>query len=561
MACSMSSASEQDEADTNGSSISRSSSNSRIPPLCRPENLQTWLSTCETIHPWCRWKHPTGPIPLRLLDVNTLCIKDFLNTSDGHLRYAALSYVWGSKPQRLKLTQANQKALHLEGAFETTQLSRTIRDAVSVVRMLGERYLWVDTLCIIQDSKDDLGVQIPLVGYIFAKALVTIVAASGEHNDVGLPGINGWQRRTSSGRMQQLPMIESDVIRTEQHPPIQFGVLPYLEDTVWESRGWTYQEKLLSRRCLVFTEELVYWECHCASWSEDVPMKTDTLEQIREHDVRSSYFLSDDHFSREGHAVRSPSRQHHGPCLTHMVPSFTARHLTYDQDASRAFAGILQVLTDLGQYKFFHGIPIRERQFVRCLYWIACGDCGLRHQQEVPTWSWMAWKGSIFMFSDPLADESLNIECYFVKINDHGDRYLERVEENSGEEELHLDYQQIPETVRTYLKANFHLLFWAETAILLVKEDGSITNTLPIEEAVSERETSCAASQVNESTHELAGTQSFFCMRTILWPTEEHINAMIIVRDNGVAYRKGTAEINLNVWMAARPKRELIILG
>ena len=165
------------------------------------------------------------------------------------------------------------------------------------------------------------------------------------------------------------------------------------------------------------------------------------------------------------------------------------------------------------------------------------------------------------MFSDPLADESLNIECYFVKINDHGDRYLERVEENSGEEELHLDYQQIPETVRTYLKANFHLLFWAETAILLVKEDGSITNTLPIEEAVSERETSCAASQVNESTHELAGTQSFFCMRTILWTTEEHINAMIIVRDNGVAYRKGTAEINLNVWMAARPKRELIILG
>ena len=559
MGCCMSSASEQDEADTNGPCISKSSPNSRIPSLCQPETLQSWLSTCETTHQWCEWKHPTRPIPFRLLDVDTLCIKEFLNTPDQHLRYAALSYVWGSTPQRLKLTQANQSALHLEGAIETTQLSLTIRDAVSVVRMLGERYLWVDTLCIIQDSEDDLGAQIPLVGYIYAKSLVTIVAASGEHNDVGLLGINGWQRPTSSGRTQQPPMTESAEIRTEEPRPVQFGVLPHLKDTVWETRGWTYQEKLLSRRCLVFTEKLVYWECHCASWSEDAPMETETLEQMREHDVDIMFFLSDDHFSRGGHAV--VDRRHHGLCLTHMIPSFTARHLTYDQDASRAFAGILQVLTDLGQYKFFHGIPIRERQFVRCLVWVDYDGCALRHQQEVPTWSWQAWKGSMFMFSDPLADESIDIECYSLRVDNHGDKYLARVEENPGEEELHLDYQQIPETMRTYLKPSFHLLFWAKTAILLVNEDGSITNTLPMEESVSESETNYAASKLNGSAHGLAGAQTFLCLRTMLWPMEEHIDAMLITWDNGVAYRKGTAEINSDIWTAARPKRELIILG
>lgn len=205
----MSSASEQVEDNIYGPCNSKSGSNFQLPPLCRPDMLQNWLSTCENTHEWCPWKHPTRPIQLRLLDVDKLCIEDFLNTSDQPLRYAALSYVWGSRTQRLKLEQANVNALHLEGGIETTQLSRTIRDAVSVVRMLGERYLWVDSMCIIQDSEDDLGSHLPLVGYIYAKALVTIVAASGDHNDVGLCGINGWRRLNSAERMQQ-PMIKLD---------------------------------------------------------------------------------------------------------------------------------------------------------------------------------------------------------------------------------------------------------------------------------------------------------------------------------------------------------------
>ncbi|KAL8895101.1 MAG: hypothetical protein Q9192_003847 [Flavoplaca navasiana] len=344
--------------------------------------------------------------------------------------------------------------------------------------------------------------------YVYTKALVTIVAASGDHNDVGLCGINGWERLSSAERIRQL-MNEGDVLETKQPRMIQFGILPHLKDSIWETRGWTYQEKLLSRRCLVFTKELVYWECQCTSWSEDAPMETATTEQLRDHDNHKSFFLSHDHFSREGHAEK-PGR-HHGLCLIHFVPSFTARHLTYDQDASRAFAGIMQVLTDIGQYKFLHGIPIRDVQFVRCLLWTDNGGCALRNQREVPTWSWLAWKGSIFMFSDPLADESINIECYFIKLDDHGKNYLAKVEEDyGGKEELSLDYQQIPEPGRMYLKPDFHLLFYAMTANLIVKNDGSITNTLQVEEAVSKATENYAASQVTGNADGLAGTQLFF---------------------------------------------------
>jgi hypothetical protein len=558
---SMTSVSTQDEADANISSISETSSESRIPPLCRPETLRSWLSTCETAHEWCPWKHPTRPIQFRLIDVDALCIKDFLNTSDRPLRYAALSYVWGSKPQRLKLTQANQDALHREGGMETSRLSRTISDAISVVRMLGERYLWVDSLCIIQDSSEDLAFQIPLVGYIYVKALVTIVAGSGDHNDAGLPGIGGWERLALPGCKQELPKINGDKSATKLSRPIQFGILPHLEDSIWETRGWTYQEKLLSRRCLIFTEKLVCWECQCASWSEDAPMQTDTLEQMRDHDTHQSFFLSEDHFSRAGH-VGEPGG-HHGLCLTHFVPSFTARHLTYDRDAGRAFAGILQVLMDLGHYRTFHGLPLKERQFVRCLSWLPSqAGCSLRHQQDVPTWSWLAWKGSIFIFSDPLADETIDIQCYCMNIDDHGDRYLQRVEESPSDKDLCLNYQQIPEAARMFLKPNFHLLFWAETAVLLVGEDGSITNTLPNKNASSDLTArNDAESKVSGSYDGLAGAHPFFCLRTMLWEMEEHIEAMIITWDNGFAYRLASAEINWHIWMAASPKRELIILG
>ena len=233
----------KDEADSSGPCTSESRSRTHIPPFCNPETLKSWLSTCETTHPWCPWKHPTRPIQFRLLDVHALCIKDFLNTSDQQLTYAALSYVWGAKPQRLRLTRTNQDALYREGGIEACELSKTLSDAVSVVRMLGERYIWIDSLCIVQDSNEDLESQIPFVGYIYAKALVTIVAASGDHNDAGLPGINGTQRPTSAQSVQQLPLAKSDQSENEVYssmPPLQIGTLDYLEDTVWETRGWTY---------------------------------------------------------------------------------------------------------------------------------------------------------------------------------------------------------------------------------------------------------------------------------------------------------------------------------
>lgn len=110
------------------------------------------------------------------------------------MRYVALSYVWGSQAQRLTLNKANRNTLSNQGRVELGHLSRTISDAATVVEMLGERYLWVDALCIIQDDLDDLATLIPVMGQIYARSLLTIVAAASNDVGTGLQAVNSQAR-------------------------------------------------------------------------------------------------------------------------------------------------------------------------------------------------------------------------------------------------------------------------------------------------------------------------------------------------------------------------------
>ena len=200
-------------------------------PICEFEILRTWLSKCESSHSLCWWTGPKPSLRLRLFDVKFRCVRQFHISSDNTVRYVALSYVWGSQAQRLTLTRANHKVLSRKGAINLDEISRTISDAAVVVEMLGERYLWVDALCILQDDQDDLAEQIPVMGQIFSRSLITIMAAASIDSS--------WSERKT-----------------------------YLQKSTWDTRGWTFQEKVLSRRCLFFMEEQVYWECQRASWCE-----------------------------------------------------------------------------------------------------------------------------------------------------------------------------------------------------------------------------------------------------------------------------------------------------
>lgn len=118
-------------------------------PLLDCTKIKIWLAHCESSHQSCNSQQSSGS-PTRyffLIDTQFMCI--FRPT--GNCRYLALSYVWGGVLQ-YKLTEHNLDALSMEFSLRPEHLTTTMRDAITLTKQLGERYLWVDPLCLIQDS-------------------------------------------------------------------------------------------------------------------------------------------------------------------------------------------------------------------------------------------------------------------------------------------------------------------------------------------------------------------------------------------------------------------------
>ena len=165
---------------------------------CRPidpaqvnfERIRDWIKRCDAEHGEpCRrlalGRNLLVDFDFRLIDVRREALVNALKKA----KYLALSYIWGSTAQ-LKLCQSNKTNLFQPGSLSRTNLriSRTILDAIYHCRMLGERYLWVDALCILQEDEEDRSAQIANMGSIYSHAYITIVAAAGDA-ETGLPGV------------------------------------------------------------------------------------------------------------------------------------------------------------------------------------------------------------------------------------------------------------------------------------------------------------------------------------------------------------------------------------
>jgi hypothetical protein len=213
-------------------------------------------------------RHTTTGGNIRLIDCHARCIVS-ARLGSGCMPFVALSYVWGSAPTSPPPPQQQQSQIP-SSAFGydvlPSLLPDTIEDAIKVTKKLRYRFLWVDRYCIRQDDPADKARQIPLMGMIYGLAQVTLIAAAGTDPSYGLPGV---------GRRHRKPQPRATVAggRTllwdlgDPKEPI--------EKAAWSSRGWTYQEALLSRRRLAFSDRQVYFECgtmYCCEAS-DVPLR------------------------------------------------------------------------------------------------------------------------------------------------------------------------------------------------------------------------------------------------------------------------------------------------
>ncbi|GKZ72621.1 hypothetical protein AnigIFM50267_008998 [Aspergillus niger] len=327
--------------------------------------VRSWLQDCEKSPDHDCASNLSEPIDIILIDVHD----NRLVRRRSNVRYIALSYVWG-QAGGLQTLNENYETLQDKGALspDRSDIPRTIADSMMLVLELQERYLWVDRLCILQDSEQKHA-TIRNMGKIYSHALLTIFALSGADANNGLPGVRPHSR----------PPQTIEKVRTARF----LSALPSLGDSLEMSlhitRGWTFQEVLLSPRRLFVSDRQVYFHCkkNGVRCEDTTGTDTDTFEQI--HGLRKKILLLDEGVDKN----------------------------TYDWEGSRSVYDILDAFTGIssvlgyeyrmnGCEELIAGLPRRE--FLRYLPWSPketptrrLPRVTGRHEECFPSWSWIGW--------------------------------------------------------------------------------------------------------------------------------------------------------------------------
>ena len=235
--------------------------------------------------------------------------------------YVTLSYVWGQTEQ-FKLSSNNLNQGYAEIPRE--RCLKTIRDAMKITALLGERYLWVDTLCIVQDDEDERAATIKVMHRIYEDGKLTIVAADGENANSGIP-----QRKGPFTAMVQGVRI------VRQEPRVDINQAP------WNKRAWTYQEFHLSRRALIYMNGRIFFVCRTKSFAPFLDFQDFNAYSNLPRPLSS---LND---RARGAAAEYGAR----------VEEYTTRELTYQEDILDAFNSILSRLSELHDLKYCWGLP------------------------------------------------------------------------------------------------------------------------------------------------------------------------------------------------------------
>ena len=367
------------------------------------KQIQTWINACSSKHSRCQTRRRTR-LPTRVIDVGTLS----LSTSNGECgQYVTLSYCWGNKLP-LRLVSSNlerfQKGIPLE------LLPPLFQDAITIVRRLRYRYLWIDALCIIQDSEMDWVNESAKMGEIFRNASLTILADAAEDSSLGLFSIMEQER--------QLPSI---VI--EAHSPSK-GIQGYLcagieprpmRDGPLSGRAWTLQEELLSPCVIRFTESQVWWQCReafrCETYPNSLPDHTDRQEwnrsslnsnlnevlfkahppNYRRHKLTYAKDIFPALFSKFKKVSVKPHNRDIRPALLRswymILNTYCCREMTYVKDTFPAISGIAREYCRHGLQGYKAGLWLEDMHLG--LLWSAPRHATrTRTPYIAPSWSW-----------------------------------------------------------------------------------------------------------------------------------------------------------------------------
>ncbi|KAH7384497.1 heterokaryon incompatibility protein-domain-containing protein [Pyrenochaeta sp. MPI-SDFR-AT-0127] len=248
----------------------------------KAEFAKEWLHQCESHHPRCKrilkQRNNTMYSPRRLIHLGSnqfilkpkLCETEHISDSPA---YATLSHCWGTNCAKLLTTQTQQT---FQAGIDASTLPQKFVDAMWWAKELGLQYLWVDTLCIIQDSERDWEHEASVMDKIFtfSSCNIAIVSSTAETSPLAASS-----KSASEATIIHLP-FEDSTFWCEDEALWETGIL----DKPLLKRGWVLQELILAPRILYLGDHQLFWECAtmkaCERWPDGLP-KASKVEETR----------------------------------------------------------------------------------------------------------------------------------------------------------------------------------------------------------------------------------------------------------------------------------------
>ncbi|KAL1615833.1 hypothetical protein SLS56_011675 [Neofusicoccum ribis] len=277
-------------------------------------------------------------LPTRVVDVGPSGSSDIpklVETKEASGAYVALSHCWGKK-QIITTTKETLKDRKV--GIQWSDLSKTFQDAISLTRNLGIRYVWIDSLCIIQDDSKDWEIESANMGNIYESAYVTLAATAAPD------GSSGFHAPRQPPQSLNLRGTRHQIFAALQPPHDSFTRRRHADPRKMPllSRAWVYQERILSKRVVHFGfHELVFeckngYICECGGisryvnpWSHLTSFKTEFADFLdgRKPDDPGDYVWAS------------------------MIRGYTACALTFDQDRLPALsATATRLRPKMGEY-------------------------------------------------------------------------------------------------------------------------------------------------------------------------------------------------------------------
>jgi hypothetical protein len=315
--------------------------------------------------------------------------------------YAALSYCWGHKKEAAcqLTTTSHSLEQHLD-CIPLSKMTRVIQDTIQTTRALSIRYVWIDALCIVQDSIDDWARESVLMGFVYSNAFVTICPTSTSSC------LEGFLNRAPLVRVKFYSTLRPDVhgvfnLRYQYvHDTVNSKDLeilhPRLIDfrTPWHSRGWTFQEAQLSTRLLYFAHSCIYYSCLNHESTEAGELEGDFRQELPR--ALKKYSLS-----RDAEDLRLSWKE--------LVLIYAQRQLTHELDRLPAISGLAKIISEAIGDEYLAGLW--KDDLARGLLWgnkkqkeiyffedirgrtkdelVAARSLSATHPYIGPSWSWI----------------------------------------------------------------------------------------------------------------------------------------------------------------------------